>query len=89
MSKWKPGDIVCLKTGGWPMTVEAYCTDQLGDDSGHTETRQTQNVQCVWFERRPTGLSGAALAGSSVFTWDGPKYGSFHEDALEATEPAK
>lgn len=73
--KWKPGDVVRLKTGGWPMTVGRY--------DAHLD------VECVWFEKRHTGLALSSAAGGDDFAWDGPKYGTFHEDALEASEPLK
>lgn len=38
--KWKPGDVVKLKSGGPRMTVETY---------DHTDKYAVNGVRCVWF----------------------------------------
>jgi uncharacterized protein YodC (DUF2158 family) len=38
MQSYQPGDVVCLKSGGPDMTIEAV--QQIGD---------TASVTCVWF----------------------------------------
>jgi uncharacterized protein YodC (DUF2158 family) len=89
VTKWNPGDVVRLKTGGWPMTVEGYGKEyDACPDNGTTQTppRVTTHVNCVWFEKRPAYLSMAVAQSDTSFVWDGPKYGCFHEDALVATE---
>jgi len=82
--KWKPGDVVRLKTGGWPMTVQSVETYTKSDGQ-----KLSTAVECVWFEKRPTGLARSEAGFDREFSWDGPKFGTFYEDALEKCEPLK
>ena len=82
--KWQPGDIVRLKTGGWPMTVE-FCTDEMFVDGVKYTPDQKDEclfVMCVWFQRTWDGAR-------EEYIWDGPKRDTFHVSALDKSEPLK
>ncbi len=73
-NQWKPGDVVRLKTGGWPMTIERLANGE---------------AQCVWFEKHQQ-ISSIALTAATdkpMVTWVGPKRERFLENALEKCEP--
>jgi uncharacterized protein YodC (DUF2158 family) len=74
MNEWKLGDVVKLKSGSRPMTVNCL----LGGAEGATQ------VKCIWFESQKMwpALSSTTLADE--IEWTGPHEATFASAALES-----